>query len=249
MNIILTILILGIIIVLHEFGHYIMAKLFNMPVLEFSIGMGKRLWGIKKGETTYNLRLLPIGGYVRIEGMVEEESIIYEENRSFYKQSKTKRLVVLFAGIFMNFITGIIAFSIFSLLNDKSLIDSIKIGFVMFYKVFTLTLSSLFGLFTGGISANDLVGPVGMPKIISDILNTNGNTYIAYIIGLLAVNIGIMNFIPIPALDGGRILFVLLEIFGIKNKKMEMFFQIAGIVLILSLTIFILFNDIYRLFR
>ena len=68
LNIILFVLILGVIVCVHEFGHFILAKMNGVYVYEFSIGMGPRIWGFKKGETDYNIRLIPIGGFCALAG-------------------------------------------------------------------------------------------------------------------------------------------------------------------------------------
>ena len=73
MGIIFTIIILGMIILLHELGHFATAKFFKMPVSEFAIGMGPKVFSVKKGETVYSIRALPLGGFVNIEGMQPQE--------------------------------------------------------------------------------------------------------------------------------------------------------------------------------
>ena len=72
MGIIIAIIIFGLIVMVHEFGHFICAKLSKVRVLEFSIGMGPKLIQKKKGETMYSLRLLPVGGYCAMEGEDED---------------------------------------------------------------------------------------------------------------------------------------------------------------------------------
>ena len=72
MEIIFTIVILGVIVFLHELGHFATAKYFGMPVSEFAIGMGPRIFSVRKGETVYSIRVLPLGGFVNIEGMQPE---------------------------------------------------------------------------------------------------------------------------------------------------------------------------------
>ena len=74
MSIILAIIILGIIIFLHELGHFMTAKYYKMPVLEFAIGMGPKLFTKRIGETDYSIRMLPLGGFVNIAGMQPEEN-------------------------------------------------------------------------------------------------------------------------------------------------------------------------------
>ena len=71
-TIILTVVMFGILIFIHEFGHFITAKMFKVKVNEFALGMGPKLFSFGKGETRYSLRLLPIGGYVSMEGETED---------------------------------------------------------------------------------------------------------------------------------------------------------------------------------
>ena len=73
MSIILTLILLGVIVLIHESGHFFMAKFFKMPVFEFAIGMGPKIFSRKKGETVYSIRALPLGGFVNIGGMQPEE--------------------------------------------------------------------------------------------------------------------------------------------------------------------------------
>ena len=104
MFIVIAILIFSFLIFIHEFGHFLTAKLFDVKVNEFSIFMGPRLlhWG--KGETEYSIRLLPIGGYCAMEGEDGES----DDPRSFAAKAPWKRIVILAAGAFMNFLTGFV---------------------------------------------------------------------------------------------------------------------------------------------
>jgi len=102
--IILAILIFGILIGLHEFGHFIAAKAFGVPVLEFSIGMGPLIFQKTRGETDYSLRLLPIGGYCAMEG--EEENS--DNPRALNNQKPWKQFIIFVAGAAMNFLTGFV---------------------------------------------------------------------------------------------------------------------------------------------
>ena len=102
MGIIIALIIFGLIVTVHEFGHFICAKLSGIKVLEFSVGMGPKLLQKKKGETMYSLRLLPMGGYCAMEDEDRES----EDPRGFRNAKLWKRAVVLFAGPFMNFILG-----------------------------------------------------------------------------------------------------------------------------------------------
>ena len=102
MYLVIAILMFSFLIFIHEFGHFITAKLFGVKVNEFAIFMGPRLlhWG--KGETEYSLRLLPIGGFCAMEG----EDGSSDDPRSFTAKAPWKRCIILAAGAFMNFLTG-----------------------------------------------------------------------------------------------------------------------------------------------
>ena len=105
LSLILFVLILGAIVTVHEFGHFIFAKLSNTYVYEFSVGMGKKLFGKKRkdGETEFCLRLIPLGGYVMIAGEdVQDEKI--PADRQMCNKGFFARFFVLFAGAFFNFI-------------------------------------------------------------------------------------------------------------------------------------------------
>lgn len=78
MSIIIAIIVLGILVIVHEFGHFLFAKLFKVGVLEFSVGFGKKIFRIKKGETWYSLRAIPLGGFVSMAG--EDPYVVYEKN-------------------------------------------------------------------------------------------------------------------------------------------------------------------------
>lgn len=100
-----SVFVFGILIFFHEFGHFLVAKFVGIKVYEFSLGFGPKLLGFIKGETNYNLRALPIGGFVRMAGMDPGEEISEEdEERAFNKKSVGRRIAVIFAGPLMNFL-------------------------------------------------------------------------------------------------------------------------------------------------
>lgn len=102
MYIIIAILAFGFLIAIHELGHFMAAKAFNVKVVEFSMGMGPRLLKKQGKETLYSLRALPIGGSCLMEGEDEETP----DPRSFTAQARWKRFIILVAGSFMNFLAG-----------------------------------------------------------------------------------------------------------------------------------------------
>lgn len=102
-----------LIIAIHEFGHFAVAKAVGIRVNEYAIGMGPLIFKKKKGETQYSLRVLPIGGYVAMEG---EESAS-EDPRSFNNASLWKRAAVVVSGAGMNFVLAVVAFTLFLLIT------------------------------------------------------------------------------------------------------------------------------------
>ncbi|RKD27748.1 regulator of sigma E protease [Caminicella sporogenes DSM 14501] len=102
------ILVFGLLVFFHEFGHFIFAKLNDIKVHEFALGMGPKLLSYKGKETEYSIRILPIGGYVKMEG----EDGASEDIRSFSKKSPLQRISVIAAGPIMNIILAILLFMI-----------------------------------------------------------------------------------------------------------------------------------------
>lgn len=102
-------------VMLHELGHFLTARKFGMRVSEFFVGFGKRIWSMTRGETEYGIKVIPAGGYCRIEGMTPTDAMPDgQENRAFWRASSLKKLIVLGAGSFAHFVIGfILIFSIF----------------------------------------------------------------------------------------------------------------------------------------
>ena len=103
-----AILVFGVLIAVHELGHFLAAKLSGVQVNEFSIGMGPCLWKRQKGETQYSLRLLPIGGFCAMEGEGEAS----DSPRALGNQGFWKKLIIFAAGAGMNFLTGLLIIAI-----------------------------------------------------------------------------------------------------------------------------------------
>lgn len=114
MSIVIFIAILLILVLAHEFGHFFTAKKFGIRVDEFGFGFPPKLFGFKKGETEYTFNLLPLGGFVKIfgENPDEENTAGPDADRSFVNKAKWKQAIVLFAGIFANFLLAWLFFSI-----------------------------------------------------------------------------------------------------------------------------------------
>lgn len=112
MTIILALLVFGVIVTVHEMGHFLTAKYFGVTVHEFSVGMGHKLFSRKRNETEYSIRALPLGGYVRMEGEDSES----DDPNSFNNKHPLQRMAIIFAGPFMNFILTIVLMSMLFIL-------------------------------------------------------------------------------------------------------------------------------------
>ena len=104
-------IVIGIIIFIHEFGHFSMAKLFGIPVATFSLGFGPRLFGFRYKETDYRVSAIPLGGYVKIHGMEDQEAAPDDPN-SFYNRPRYQRFLVLFMGVGFNMLLAILLISL-----------------------------------------------------------------------------------------------------------------------------------------
>ncbi len=142
---------IGILVFIHEFGHFIMAKLSKMRVDVFSLGMGYRLFGWNKrtgfsfgklpsdldleGETDYRVALFPIGGYVKIAGMIDESMDVEFANKEpmpweFRSKNALQKSLTISGGVLMNFVFAIFAFAFLIGLNGKTFWATTEIGFV-----------------------------------------------------------------------------------------------------------------------
>lgn len=338
MTLVYFLLILGIIIFIHELGHFLFAKLFKVYVYEFSLGMGPRLFKYKpKGdETEYSLRLFPIGGYVKIAGEDDSDDDTIPKNRQLSSKSWRQRFVVTVTGSIFNMILALIIIFVLALslgsVSTKPIIGKAVEGYPAYaagitsgdlvlsvngantasydelilqlykdkdhkvdleiekkdgsivtyhltakaekgYYVYGVTASvdrdygiihslsytgtkfialihtmgiSLMSLITGDIAVDQFSGPVGVYDMVDNQVAAGfGN--VAYFIAYLSINIGFINLLPIPALDGGRILFLVIEkIKGSKvDPKIESLIHFIGFILLMGLILLITFNDIF----
>ncbi len=115
-------------VMLHEFGHYVMAKRFGMKVSEFFLGFGQRLWSTRRGETEFGIKLIPAGGYCKIEGMTPTDVMpAGEEDRAFYSATSGRKLIVLGAGSFLHFVLGyLLLFVLFAGIGTNQLLPVVS---------------------------------------------------------------------------------------------------------------------------
>lgn len=116
MSLIITLIIFTVIVVIHEWGHFMVAKLCNVDIEEFAVGMGPKLFGVKRGDTMYSLRILPIGGYCRMADEQKEGS----SKIGFNDASVYKRIAIAVAGPIMNFILALAVLTFLSMSTGVS---------------------------------------------------------------------------------------------------------------------------------
>ena len=346
LNLLLFIVILGFIVLVHEFGHFIFAKMNGVYVYEFAIGMGPKLFSKKSKETEYSIRAVPIGGFCQLAGEDVGEDDLQKVPKKRRLQSKTafQRFLIMFFGAGNNFISAILIIFIIGLffgstsmkpvittaekgypayeagisagdvvkeinghkisyvdditlylaVSDPTKNTTIKVekengsietykfkpmkvkengqevyrygigmkqekqhGFVnalvytgkktaSIFKQMAITVSYLF---TGGIKLSQLSGPVGIYSVVGE-QSKAGIASILYLVAFLSINVGFINLLPLPAFDGGHILFIIIE--KIKGSpvspELETKIHTVGLILLMLLMVIVTINDIIRLF-
>ncbi len=349
--ILLVIVLFGVLIAIHEFGHFITAKLLGVKVNEFAIGMGPALWSRQRGETLYALRAFPIGGYCAMEGEDEDTG----DPRAFSRQAGWKKIVILCAGSFMNFLLGLViavalflsvsqtrapvitqfaggfqhqgadglmvgdrivevdghgiwvygdvqnylarndgqgvdlvverdgerlvldgfpmgrydyefegntyhGFGlIFGGLEELTVLERIRYGAVQSVDFVRIVWMSLGDLVTGRVPVSELSGVIGVVDVVSEEGAKSDNAAegifnVFSFMSLIAVNLAVMNLLPIPALDGGRIFFVLLNgvIYAVARRripeKYEGYVHAGAFVVLLALMAVVALHDVWNIF-
>lgn len=337
MDILIVIIGISLLILIHEFGHFLAARKFGVLVEEFGFGFPPRLFSKKIGETRYSLNLLPFGGFVRLYGENQWEEINDEKrSRSFFIQPAWKRALVIVAGVAMNFILGWALMSVIFavgtpravmvsevlpgspaaqvgiLANDQFKDFQLGSEFISFIdknrgKEIVLNINragedfqikatprisgegalgvavveagierhslpasvweglkasveivggilvgfaSLFwGLITQGRLLVDFVGPIGIFGVANQ-AGSMGFIYLVQLVALISLNLAVLNIFPFPALDGGRLLFVIIE--KIKGSPLpqdaERSANAIGFLLLLVLIIVVTVRDVIHLF-
>ena len=233
------IFLLAFLILIHELGHFLVARKCKVKVKEFSIGFGKEIWSKQGKETKYTLRAIPLGGFCNMLG---EEELVDEEG-SFSNSPVWKRFLIVAAGATVNIVFGLLVFFILASIVNGSLVD----GLIVTKRYIVLLFQSLVSLITGAANNAEIVGPVGISEIV---VQTNGLREFIYILVVVSLSLGVTNLLPFPPLDGGKILFLIIEAIRRKplKEETEIKIQLLGFSILIGLSIFITYNDILRLF-
>ncbi len=342
MSILIAIIGLGLLVVLHEGGHYLAARLCGMRVEKFSIGFGPTLLGFKRGETTFQIAPIPLGGFVQITGLNPNEDFDRNDPFVYPNRPAWMRMFVIVAGPLANFITAIaVMMFVFTTLGvplpsknervvdvvadsaaagaglkpndviaeangqainpEHTIRDEIKktggaplnlkilrdgqaipmtitpkkqangdflIGVQIDHYDLTalpfgpaakqaalypiekskMILVGLYNMVTGKEKA-ELSGPIGITKEIAKAAKRSVWDYFG-IIAMLSVYLGLFNLLPLPALDGGRALFLSLETLIRRriNPRIEATVHTVGLVVLLGVLLVVSVKDFSRLF-
>ncbi len=260
LTVIIGILLFLALIAIHEFGHFTMAKLFHIRVYEFAIGMGPILMRKERGGTVYSLRAIPLGGFCNFDSSLEDvDTDDLEEIRekrsqdpqNLANQPAWAKILVLLGGPLFNILFAIAVISGTLFVFNKtavSLWTCFKEALLITGIYFVTILQFLASLFHGTAAGGEVTGVVGIVQTISEQAHY-GMVNLIYLIGVLSINLGIMNLLPIPALDGGRILFTLIRKIsrGKFTEEAEMWVNGIGMILLLALMVFLIVKDTFRL--
>ncbi|MCL4404259.1 RIP metalloprotease RseP [Patescibacteria group bacterium] len=198
---VIVIISLAILVLLHEFGHFITAKLFKMPVDEFGIGFPPRLFGKKLGKTLYSVNALPFGGFVKIYGETGEREKERENETGFNDQKAWRRIVVVLAGILMNFVLGWIVLSIVLMIGAPS--HLVIAGVVPGSPAAAAGLSTGDAILRAENGGQTLSDPINVNTFV-DLVKTNPDKNVTLEIGRgsATLNITIEKRIPAPQNQG-----------------------------------------------
>ena len=249
-NAIKIIFLLGFLIIIHEGGHFLVARLCKVKVNEFAIGFGKTLLQKQGKETKYTLRIIPLGGFCNMEGEAEES----EAEGSFSKASVSRRIAIVVAGAAVNILFGILVYFIlisavgiqFADPAKDTILNRIYYGGGATLAFIGTIFEGIKTLFTGGLVTDQMVGIVGISEVV---VQTNGIINYLHLLAVISISLGVTNLLPIPALDGGKILILLIELVRRKPMKIETEakIQLIGFSILMALFLIVTYNDILRI--
>lgn len=240
---------LFVLIVVHESGHFFVARYFNVKVLTFSFGFGKVLARIKdKHGTEYSWSLFPLGGYVAMASTKDDHFDPKDTPRALDQQSLFTRSCIVLAGPGFNFIFAAVCIWV-ALMYGHSVAPFTALKLAIFN---TLTAIKQTGglflqLFTGKLNLAYLTGPIGIAQAASWTAHQGLVQYLSFL-ALVSISLGVVNLLPIPMLDGGHLLFYFIEAI-LKKPLSEKAHEIAlkiGVSILLILLVFAFSNDIAR---
>lgn len=260
MSIIIFLIILSVLVVVHEAGHLFAAKNGGIRVDEFGLGFPPKIKKLFAWRgTDFFLNSLPFGGYVKIKGEnpIEGEAVTED---SFLAKGRRRQIFVLAAGVIANFLLAWLLFSLVQFMGiegqdgfvKRGILGSIWHGLLTTGMITWLTLEAIcqliYGALVGSADLTGVVGPVGLVGLV-DTVKEAGLVYLFYFTGVISVNLGIINLVPIPALDGGRIFIIFIE--WLRGKRVEPktfhLLNTGSFVLLILLMVLVTIRDVNQL--
>lgn len=234
------------VVLVHELGHFLAARRAGIKIYEFSIGFpfSPRLYTLfQHKETAFTLRLLPLGGFVRFSKDEDDEA------KDLFEASPVNRALIMSSGSLFNMVFAFLVFiPVFVFGQDLPFLDALSSSARTLWGILSGTVIFLLNLFSGQGGMEGLAGPVGI-AVMAGKAASRGLLSLLFFAGVLSMSLGIMNLFPLPGLDGGQLLMLLIETAGKKplGIRTHQAVNLTGLALFLVLSVLVTYRDIVRL--
>lgn len=236
----------SIVVLVHEFGHFIAARRAGVPVYEFCLGFpfSPRLCTLfRHKETAFTVRLLPLGGFVTFS-QGDEEAV-----NGLLAASSGQRALILAAGSFCNILFAFWIFVFVYMAGQSfSFPAALRVSTELVWLTVVGTVGALWNLMAGQGGMDNLVGTLGIAAMAGEAAQ-HGLLTLLYFSGLLSLSLGIMNLFPLPALDGGQLLLLFIEVLRRKPLPLQTVqaVNLLGFVGLILLSLFVTYRDLITL--
>lgn len=235
MSYLLTFCAISLLIVLHELGHFLVAKRMGIPISRFSVGMGPKVWGFKMGGTEYCLSLIPCGGYV-LPAIKDEEV--------FDQIPLRHRILFALGGPAANILGAFLCLSLMNIVKHGCSVNSV--AYLPLEQIWQMTIqigAAIPSLFSEPSHISGIVGIVaaGGAQVGLSLVR------LLQFSALLNVNLAVFNLLPILPLDGGKIVMGLLRKIYQPLRRLEVPLTVGGWVMLAGLTFYATAHDLTRM--